>query len=192
MICGFGSVKMRIERNGEIVATLQGLPNHEKATRRAYIGFEPGSDIQIGDVVINPANERFHIINVRNSFVNDRAIQIKAYSLSETEYTQSREKHETAVYNIGNAYGSVIGNSSNATINYQMGFQEMRERAAFENTPDREQVEKLISLVEMMVNGEVPAQKGLLSRFSETMEKHSWLTSSISSLLLSWLTQLPH
>ena len=63
---------------------------------------------------------------------------------------------------------------------------------AFENTPDREQVEKLISLVEMMVNGEVPAQKGLLSRFSETMEKHSWLTSSISSLLLSWLTQLPH
>ena len=163
MICGFGSVKMRIERNGEIVATLQGLPNHEKATRRAYIGFEPGS-----------------------------AIQIKAYSLSETEYTQSREKHETAVYNIGNAYGSVIGNSSNATINYQMGFQEMRERAAFENTPDREQVEKLISLVEMMVNGEVPAQKGLLSRFSETMEKHSWLTSSISSLLLSWLTQLPH
>ena len=181
MICGFGSVKMRIERNGEIVATLQGLPNHEKATRRAYIGFEPGSDIQIGDVVINPANERFHIIDVRNSFV--RAIQIKAYSLSETEYTQSREKHETAVYNIGNAYGSVIGNSSNATINYQMGFQE---------TPDREQVEKLISLVEMMVNGEVPAQKGLLSRFSETMEKHSWLTSSISSLLLSWLTQLPH
>lgn len=110
MICGFGSVKMRIERNGEIVATLQGLPNHEKATRRAYIGFEPGSDIQIGDVVINPANERFHIIDVRNSFV--RAIQIKAYSLSETEYTQSREKHETAVYNIGNAYGSVIGNSS--------------------------------------------------------------------------------
>ena len=190
MICGFGSVKMRIERNGEIVATLQGLPNHEKATRRAYIGFEPGSDIQIGDVVINPANERFHIIDVRNSFV--RAIQIKAYSLSETEYTQSREKHETAVYNIGNAYGSVIGNSSNATINYQMGFQEMRERAAFENTPDREQVEKLISLVEMMVNGEVPAQKGLLSRFSETMEKHSWLTSSISSLLLSWLTKLPH
>lgn len=87
MICGFGSVKMRIERNGEIVATLQGLPNHEKATRRAYIGFEPGSDIQIGDVVINPANERFHIIDVRNSFV--RAIQIKAYSLSETEYTQS-------------------------------------------------------------------------------------------------------
>ena len=113
----------------KIVATLQGLPNHEKATRRAYIGFEPGSDIQIGDVVINPANERFHIIDVRNSFV--RAIQIKAYSLSETEYTQSREKHETAVYNIGNAYGSVIGNSSNATINYQMGFQEMRERAAF-------------------------------------------------------------
>ncbi len=49
----------------------------------------------------------------------------------------------------------------------------MRERAAFENTPDREQVEKLISLVEMMVNGEVPAQKGLLPRFSETMEKHS-------------------
>ena len=49
---------MQIERCGEIVATVPGLPNREKATNRLYIGFRPGTDIKIDDVVINPAKER--------------------------------------------------------------------------------------------------------------------------------------
>ena len=58
-------LNMQIERNGEIVATVPGLPNREKATNRRYIGFRPGTDIKIDDVVINPAKERLY--NHRNT-----------------------------------------------------------------------------------------------------------------------------
>lgn len=68
----------------------------------------------------------------------------------------------------------------------------MREQTAIENAPDKEQINKLIDLVEMIVNEQIPPQKGLLSKFSDTMEKHSWITGAVASALVSWLTQLSH
>lgn len=51
-------LNMQIERDGEIIATVPGLPNRETATNRQYVGFCPGTDIKIDDVVITPASER--------------------------------------------------------------------------------------------------------------------------------------
>lgn len=109
-----------------------------------------------------------------------------------TESARATEQRQSNIYNIGTAYGSVIGTANTATINYQTNFQELRERAEAENAPDKEQVQKLIDLVEMIVNDRIPPQKGLLSKFSETMERHSWITSAVAAALVSWLTQLPH
>ena len=49
---------MQIERDGEIIATVPGLPNRETATNRQYVGFRPTTYIKIADVIITPANER--------------------------------------------------------------------------------------------------------------------------------------
>lgn len=75
------------------------------------------------------------------------------------------EQRQSNIYNIGTAYGSVIGTANTATINYQTNFQELRERAEAENAPDKEQVQKLVDLVEMIVNEQIPPQKGLLYKF---------------------------
>ena len=40
---------MQIERDGEIIATVPGLPNRETATNRQYVGFRPKTDIKIDD-----------------------------------------------------------------------------------------------------------------------------------------------
>ena len=37
-------LNMQIERDGEIIATVPGLPNRETATNRQYVGFCPGTD----------------------------------------------------------------------------------------------------------------------------------------------------
>ena len=111
----------------------------------------------------------------------------------EKKSERKRETNTRALFiNIGTAYGSVIGTANTATINYQTSFRELRDRAEAENAPDKEQVQKLIDLVEMIVNEQIPPQRGLLSKFSETMERHSWVTSAVASALVSWLTQLPH
>lgn len=186
-------IDMRIERNGEIISTIPGLPNRETATNRKYVGFRPGTDIKVDDVVITPANERLYITETQASYFQKHQEEIKAFYMTEAEkHRKETKQRQSNVYNIGTAYGSVIGTANTATINYKTNFQELRERAELENAPDKEQVQKLIDLVEMIVNGQVPPQKGLLSRFSETMERHSWITSAVASALVSWLTQIPH
>ena len=186
-------IDMRIERDGEIISTIPGLPNRETATNRQYVGFRPGTDIKVDDEVITPANERLYITETQASYFQKHQEEIKAFYMTEAEkHRKETEQRQSNVYNIGTAYGSVIGTANTATINYKTNFQELRERAELENAPDKEQVQKLIDLVEMIVNGQVPLQKGLLSRFSETMERHSWITSAVASALVSWLTQLPH
>lgn len=186
-------IDMRIERNGEIISTIPGLPNRETATNRKYVGFRPETDIKVDDVVITPANERLYITETQASYFQKHQEEIKAFYMTEAEkHRKETEQRQSNVYNIGTAYGSVIGTANTATINYKTNFQELRERAELENAPDKEQVQKLIDLVEMIVNGQVPPQKGLLSRFSETMERHSWITSAVASALVSWLTQIPH
>lgn len=186
-------IDMRIERNGEIISTIPGLPNRETSTNRKYVGFRPGTDIKVDDVVITPANERLYITETQASYFQKHQEEIKAFYMTEAEkHRKETEQRQSNVYNIGTAYGSVIGTANTATINYKTNFQELRERAELENAPDKEQVQKLIDLVEMIVNGQVPPQKGLLSRFSETMERHSWITSAVASALVSWLTQIPH
>lgn len=78
-------LNMQIERNGEIVATVPGLPNREKATNRLYIGFRPGTDIKIDDVVINPAKERLYITETQASYFQKEQEQIKAFYMTEVE-----------------------------------------------------------------------------------------------------------
>lgn len=55
-------------------------------------------------------------------------------------------------------------------------------------SPDKEELQQIINLLEMVLNNQVPAQKGLLSKFSAVLERNSWITGSIASALLSWLT----
>ena len=56
------------------------------------------------------------------------------------------------------------------------------------NSPDKEDLDKIISLLEMIVNNQLSPQKGLFSKFSSVMERNSWITGTITSTLLGWLT----
>ena len=182
---------MKIERDGKIIGDTIGLPNYEQATGKAFIGFRPGTDIVESDVVINPAGDRYHITGTEASYFKRELQQIKAFYIMESEYF-SQKKQPGTTYNIGVAYGSVIGTGNTATINYQSNIAELRQRVEKENSPDQEQMGKLLDLLQMVIDNQVPVQKGLFARFSEVMEKHSWLSSAVASTLLTWLTQFPH
>ena len=78
-----------IERNGNIISELQGLPNHEKSTSKAYIGFLPGADVISGDWLINPSNEKFYVKETITDYFMGNASQLKAYYQTSTEYNQT-------------------------------------------------------------------------------------------------------
>ena len=185
-------ITFHIERNGEFVSTALGLPNHEKSTRKPYIGLLEDADVNIGDWLINPNNDRFLVKDKVADFAFGVFQQYKIFYLTEAEAKEKSTASGSTVFNIGTATGSVIGTQAKVNFNYKTTMQELREQIASNNSPDKEQLEKLLSMLEMITNGDVPVQKGLLSKFSEVMERNSWITNSIASTLLSWLTAQIH
>ncbi len=181
----------KVERSGSIISELKGLPNHEKSTSRKYIGFMPDSDVQTGDWLINLANERLFVCDTMTDFFCGEKSCLKAYYQTITEHNADIQK-STAVFNIGNATNSVIGMQSTVTMNINSSIQGARDQIASSNSCDKEELQQIISLLEMVINNQVPAQKGLLSKFSAVMQRNSWITGTISSILLNWLlTQAP-
>lgn len=182
---GFGQ-KFTVERSGATIHEILGIKNTEKNSRRKYIGFQPGSDVQPGDWVINEANDRFQIIEIETEFFQGVQNQLKAFF--QTEQESSISNSSSASFHIENAYGSVIGTQSVVNMNYQTAVPALREQINKSDSCDKEDLNKIIDLLQMVLDGQVPASKGLFSKFSEILERNSWITGSIASTLLTWLT----
>lgn len=176
----------RVVRKGVPDRTELGLKNRETATGRSYIGFPPKTDIKTGDILVSPSEDVFYVVETETQFVRREAAQLKAFIQSERELKVA-EQPSAAVFNIQNAYGSVIGTNNQATINYNSAVSELKEKVASDTSEDKEQLEKIVSLLEMVVNDQVPPSKGLFSRFSEVMERNSWIAGSVANAILNWL-----
>ncbi len=120
-----------------------------------------------------------------------RPYQLKCFIETFTEYN-SQKQTASSIFNIGTAYGSVIGTQSTVNMTYNESIQNAKQQLEASNSPDKEELTQVINLLEMIVNNQVPAQKGIFSRFSAVLERNSWITGSITSALLGWLTsQIP-
>ena len=176
-----------VERNGITVNEFDGLINREDATKRRYIGFMPNADVVIEDWLINEVGDRFYVEEIKTSFIQKKPFQKQAFILSETEYSSTKKPTTEQTINIGAAYGSVIGNQSYFTLNYSSQISEIRKTIEDSNSSDKEELNKITDLLEMILDNQIPVSKGLFSKFREVMERNSWITGSIASAILSWL-----
>lgn len=181
-----GIVFSVVRNEKELFSTI-GLDNRETSTGKRYVGFMPGIDVQSGDILINPVQEKFFVTETRTAFFAGKAHRLMAYYQTEVERDAVLSEGRHSVFNIQNAYGSVIGNNYQTTINYKSALGELKERVSDEKSEDKADMEKVIALLEMVVNNQIPASKGLFSKFSELMERHSWLSGSVASTILGWL-----
>lgn len=91
------------------------------------------------------------------------------------------------IFNIENATNSVIGSQQFVTLNISNAIQKTREQVDLSNSDDKPELQQIINLLEMVVNGNVSAKEGLFSKFTSVIQRNSWITSPISSILLNWL-----
>lgn len=185
-------ISFQIERNGTTLTTALGLPNHEESTSKAYIGMLEGTDVETGDWLINPSNERFYIEDKISDFAFGVLQQYKLFYLTESQFKKSHNSESNTTFNIGTAYGSVIGTQSMVNMNYNSSIQNAREQITASPSHDKEELNQIVNLLELIVNNQVPVSKGLFSKFSEVMERNSWITGSVTSVLLGWLTTQIH
>lgn len=188
-------VKYEIHRDGKLVCTVDGLPNHEQSTNKAYIGFMPGTDVREQDLIIGPAGEKLFVQEVLPQYVHHDLMQLKAMFLTEREMN-ARETSAQTVFNIGSATGSVIGTQASVNLHYNYNADmldigkeigEIRKQIDAASSPDKEELGKIVDLLEEIVRDKKPVEKGILSRFSDVMQRHEWITSPVMSVLLSWL-----
>ena len=179
--------EFRVERNNAIIATCDGLTNTSSSGEQ-YIGFRPSSDIQPGDWLINVVGERFYVRDKKTEFIAGRPNELKAYYDTESQYKSKQKQATSTVYNIGTANSSVFGNYNNISISYAESLSNMKNEVKKSDSPDKEELQEIVTLLEMIVNNKIPVSKGIFSKFSDVMERNSWITGSIMSTILGWLT----
>lgn len=180
-----------IERDNGSVDPVKGLINQEQSTGKRYIGFLPGTDIQVDDWLTNPSGDRFYVIDKETATFQGKPHELRCFI--ETEAEQKKKALTTGpIFNIGSATGSIIGTQVHASLNYSDSINQMKEQVQSSSSPDKDDLQQLLSLLEMLVNDRIPAQKGMFSKFSDVMERNSWITSAISSTLLGWLMSQIH
>lgn len=180
-------VMFSIERNGEFPNPERGLMNREQDTKKRYIGFLPETKIEIGDWLINPSGDRFFVYDKETATFSGEPNQLKCYIQTEAEH-KNQECSSSTIFNIGSATASVIGTQSVVNFNYNATVQQLKEQLSTTESPDKAELENIIALLEMVLNNQLPPQKGMLSKFSDVLKRNTWFATPMMSALFGWLT----
>lgn len=134
-----------------------------------------------------------------NGYITEPISIMRTYTLALTEkgeifvendFKMPSEKPINNVFNIENATNSVIGTQSNVTLNINNAIQETKEQIESSDSDDKAELRQIINLLEMVINEQIPAKKGLFSKFTAVIQRNSWIASPITSIFLKWLTTL--
>lgn len=180
-------INFEIIRDNNKVGNCEGVFTYEKATNRKYIALRLDSGVKENDVLVNSVGEEFYITETGTEFWEKEPSEKKAFY--KTKYELTNRQTDNAInttFNIGTINNSVVGNNNIATINCQDIISDVKSKV--ESFPeDREEFKQIISLLEEIAEEKLTPRKGLFSKFSSLMEKHSWLTGSIANFVISWL-----
>jgi hypothetical protein len=168
-------ITFSVSRDGQNIADVCGLKDRDKERRCDCIMFFPDADVKIGDVLQAPDGKAFHVTDIDTQYIHGKPEYMTAFQEAPAR---------TAVFNIGSVNNSVVGTHNSVT----MALQDMKVKADSEGGDDKAELREIIALLEKILNGQETPQKGLFAKFSSTLERHSWLSSSVASTLLSWLT----
>lgn len=184
-------IMFAIERENASPNPEKGLMNREQSTQKKYIGFMPETKIEIGDWLINPSGDRFFVYDKETTSFAGAPSQLKCYIQTEAEFNSQKNAGGT-VFNIGSATGSVIGTQTVVNFNYTNAIEQIRQQISASNSSDKAELEKITNLLEMVINNDLPPQKGMFSKFSDVLKRNSWFATPMMTAFFGWLTsQIP-
>lgn len=174
-------INFTVMRNNEVVGSSLGLKNYDKDKRLDCINFYPGENICANDILIYPDGNKVQVAYIETFYVFGKAESLNAYILPNQIHQQNAAQ---TIINVGTATNSVIGNNNQVS----MSIQEMKSKVASDGGTDKDELSEIIALLEQILDGSETPKKGIFSKFSACMERHSWITGAITSALLAWLT----
>jgi len=183
-----GGEYFTVIREGKKIGEIEGIRNTEQSSKRKYVGFYPQSEIKPGDWIKgNLSNDEYYIVDTDSDIINSKVFQIKGYYETKAQHERRSENEATSIYNIGNAYGSIIGSQQVPTINNSYNLEEIRDLIKQYGNEDKEELNEMIDTIKAITENNIPVQKGTLGHFSELLAKHSWITGPIAQSIIGWI-----
>lgn len=154
----------------------------------------------LSEKVILAAISEFEYLGLIKAHRGDDTVSCIAVRPAATGYLmklqeQQEEKKSVAradsihqVFNFQNNYGAIGTNADfviNNTFNFERFTQLIHENTK-EDTQERKELEELKTQLETIEKHNIPISKGYLARFSELMQKHSWVAGPVTAFLLKW------
>lgn len=170
-------IPYKIYRNGNLICEVEGLTQNES------VDFRVGTDIEKGDIIINPANERLYVSSKETAFVHKEATHIVAHTVSEAEYNRTQTSNNP-VFNIGNVSNSIVGTQQNATIFNGASIEDLRDLISQNNSLDKELLNEMVDLIEKELSSNKPIKRGVLSKFAGILQNNEWITSPLAAFML--------
>lgn len=150
------------------------------------IDLENNISLKINDCIINSVGQRLFIIDIFKLSDSYKS----CYCITEQEYNMSKNNSPIFNINANTIENTIIGNQTNATINLDNFLSKMKREIESSNSNDKKELLEIVSLLKEINQSNKPIEKGFLSKFSDVMERNSWITSSVSGFLLNlFLTQ---
>jgi hypothetical protein len=171
-----------VMRDGYESHVVKGVRNTEENTNRKYLTLYHDSDVRPDDLLVGEVSkDRFFIIDVESDVVEGKVLKKRGYYMTQKEYEQQKQNNGSPSFHIQNAYGSIIGTQTHATIESNQ-FGDIYMMIEQKGGHDAAELMAMIREIEKALSkGEI--KKGALSRFSSLMEKHSWITGAIAQMV---------
>lgn len=173
-------IPYKIYRNDNLICEVEGLAQNDG------VNFQIGTDVETGDVLVNPSNERFYVSDKKTVYANKNAMHITVYTVSEAKHNVA-EISNNPVFNIGNVSNSIIGTQNNATIYNGTTIEDLRDLINQHNSADKEQLENMVDLLEKELSSDKPIKKGFLSKFAVFLQNNEWIMSPLAAFILEYI-----
>ncbi|GED33499.1 hypothetical protein P9G84_10170 [Brevibacillus centrosporus] len=147
--------------------------------------------IEEGDKIIrtfpNKLVERYLVIDrgFHEAFVDlDAHYQVKVRK--ETKLPKE-EKAASVQFNIQTAYGSIFSTHGSATMTNTFNFDAVDQMIDEHGGEDKEELKQMMNEIKDLLEDSNKISKGALVRFSEKIEKHSWIAGSIAQAVFGYV-----
>lgn len=172
-------------RDDEEIAEFKGI----KSTDKSKIMFRGESDIKTGDWLRNEVSgEKFFVKDVETSTHKGKPLQKNIFYQTEEEHSRAgTEESGSKTLKVSNSPGSVIGwKNEDVSLENNLTWGDIYSQVEDKLSQDEAQeVKERLKELEALLQGD-ELEKGKLERFSDLLNKYSWLTAPIVQMLLQW------
>ena len=114
----------------------------------------------------------------------------KAYEAVDSGFVLPDSQPTSAIFHFhGDVNQSIIETQDRAELTNNFDFRTIEQRIDRDGGADKEELREALAEVRRLLESDDKLDRGALSRFSETMQRHEWFTGSVMQALLGFATQ---